>query len=123
METAPIRRCQETRARYYDTYRFADVFADVTRAPHALMAEIRAIDGVLAAEARIVKLGLLDLPDMVEPGTVLLVSLPEGEAGGLNLLHLRQGRLPDPQSAQRSRGVRRLRDSASTFAPGRRSRC
>lgn len=90
----------ETRARYYDGYRFADIFADVTRAPRALMAEIRDIDNVLAAEARIVKLGLLDLPGMVEPGTVLLVSLPEGGQAGLNRLHLRQGRLPDPQSAR-----------------------
>ena len=89
----------ETRARYYDTYRFADVFADVTRAPRALMGEIRAINSVLAAEARIVKLGLLDMPDMVEPGTVMLVSMPENGVRGLNLLYLRQGRLPDPQSA------------------------
>ncbi|WP_216842482.1 ABC transporter permease [Tabrizicola piscis] len=88
----------ETRDRYYDSYRFADVFADVTRAPRALMGEIGDIDGVLAAEARIVKLGLLDMPQMVEPGTILLVSLPA--AGGLNRLHLRQGRLPDPQSAR-----------------------
>jgi putative ABC transport system permease protein len=89
----------ETRARYYDTYRFADVFADVTRAPRALMGEIRDIDDVLAAEARIVKLGILDMPDMAEPGTMQLVSLPENSGRGLNLLHLRQGRLPDPQSA------------------------
>ncbi|MCF1710319.1 FtsX-like permease family protein [Tabrizicola sp. J26] len=89
----------ETRARYYDTYRFGDVFADLTRAPRALMSEIRSIDGVLSAEARIVKLGLLDLPDMVEPGTVQLVTVPESEGGGLNQLHLRQGRMPDPQSA------------------------
>ncbi|MDM7932880.1 FtsX-like permease family protein [Tabrizicola sp.] len=88
----------ETRARYYETYRFADVFADMTRAPGALIADIRAIDGVLAAEARIVKLGLLDMPGMVEPGTMLFVSLPDGGDGGLNRLHLRQGRLPDPQS-------------------------
>lgn len=90
----------ETRARYYDDYRFADVFADVTRAPRVLMNDIRAIDNVLAAEARIVELGLLDLPDMAEPGTMLLVSLPEGGDSGLNRLHLRQGRLPDPQSAR-----------------------
>lgn len=88
----------ETRSRYYDTYRFADVFADVIRAPRALMAEIADIDGVLAAEARIVKLGLLDMPAMAEPGAILLVSLPEGGNGGLNRLHLRQGRLPGPQS-------------------------
>lgn len=88
----------ETRARYYEANRFADVFADVTRAPRALIGEIAAIDGVLAAVGRIVKLGLIDLPDMAETGSVLFVSLPEGGGAGLNLLHLRQGRLPDPQS-------------------------
>ena len=88
----------DTRERYYETYRFADVFADVKRAPLALMAEIRGIDGVLSAAARIVKLGLLDLPDMAEPGTIMLVSLPEGGSGALNRLHLKAGRMPDPQS-------------------------
>jgi putative ABC transport system permease protein len=90
----------DTRARYYEENRFAEIFADVTRAPRTLLAEIEAIDGVLDAEARIVKLGLLDLPGMVEPGSVLFVSLPGGNGAGLNRLYLRQGRLPDPQSAQ-----------------------
>ncbi len=89
----------ETRARYYDENRFADVFADVTRAPRALLAEIEQIEGVLDAEARIVKLGLLDLEGLREPGSVLFVSLP-GQETGLNQVHLRLGRLPDPQSAQ-----------------------
>jgi putative ABC transport system permease protein len=89
----------ETRARYYEDNRFADVFADVTRAPRALLAEIRDIEGVLDAEARIVRLGLLDIEGMMEPGSVLFVSLP-GSAAGLNQLYLRQGRLPDPQSAR-----------------------
>ncbi|WP_299753378.1 ABC transporter permease [uncultured Boseongicola sp.] len=88
----------ETRTRYYEANRFADVFANVTRAPQALMGEIEAIDGVLVAEARIVKLGLLDMPGMVEPGSVMLVSLPKVAGAGLNRLHLRQGRIPGPQS-------------------------
>lgn len=87
----------ETRARYYEENRFAEVFADVTRAPRALLGEVAAIEGVLDAEARIVRLALLDLPGMVEPGSVLFVSLPEN--GGLNRLYLRLGRLPDPLSA------------------------
>ena len=87
----------ETRARYYETYRFADVFADVTRAPRALVATIRQIEGVVAADARIMKLGLLDMPGMIEPGVIMLVSLPEGD-GALNRLYLRSGRLPDPLS-------------------------
>lgn len=89
----------ETRARYYEENRFADVFADVTRAPRALLAEIEEIGGVLAAEARIVKLGLMDIDGMKEPGSVLFVSLPANDAG-LNQLYLRLGRLPDPQSAR-----------------------
>ncbi len=88
----------ETRARYYEENRFADVFADVTRAPRALLGEVAAIEGVLDAEARIVKLGLLDIPGMVEPGSVLFVSLPE--TGGFNRLYLRLGRLPDAMSAE-----------------------
>lgn len=87
----------ETRARYYDEHRFADVFADVTRAPRALLAGIAQIEGVLDAEARIVRLGLMDIEGMQEPGSVLFVSLPDNGTG-LNRLYLRLGRLPDPQS-------------------------
>lgn len=90
----------DTRDRYYIYNRFADVFADVTRAPQALLAEIAAIDGVLAAEGRIVKLGRPELPGMANPASILLVSLPQDAKLGLNLLHLRQGRLPDPLSAR-----------------------
>lgn len=35
----------DTRAQYYAENRFADVFADVTRAPRALLAEIEEIEG------------------------------------------------------------------------------
>lgn len=89
----------QTRARYYEDHRFADVFADVVRAPNALMGEIAAIEGVLQAEARIVKLGLLDLPGLMEPGAVMLVSAPRDAETGLNRLHLRLGRLADPARA------------------------
>lgn len=84
-----------TRARFYAENRFADVFASVTRAPVSLAAEIAALDGVLVAEPRIRQIALLDMPDLAEPGSVALVSLPET----LNLLYLRQGRLPDPQAS------------------------
>lgn len=89
-----------TRAQFYAENRFADVFASLTRAPVALVGDIAALDGVLVAEGRIRQLALLDLDDMAEPGSVSLVSLPEGTgAAALNRLHLRLGRLPDPQAA------------------------
>ena len=38
--------------------------AGVTRAPRTLLPQVEAIDGVLDAEGRIVKLALLDMPGM-----------------------------------------------------------
>lgn len=90
----------DTRARYYADYRFADVFADLTRAPLSLLAEVSALDGVLAAEVRIVKLGRPELPDLTAPASMKMVSLPARQGAGLNRLHLRQGRLPDPLSTR-----------------------
>lgn len=88
------RALSETRERYYADYAYADLFSDVVRAPLVLLGDIRAIPGVVQVEGRIVKLGRPEMPGMVEPASMLLVSLPEG--GGLNRLYLRQGRLPDP---------------------------
>lgn len=89
---------ERTRDAYYEQNRFAEVFASVTRAPRALLPEIAAIPGVLQAEARITRLALLDMPGMEVPGTLLLASVPDPETG-LNRLHLRLGRFPDPARA------------------------
>ncbi len=87
----------DTRARYYADHRFADIFADLTRAPLGLLEDIATLDGVLQAEARIVKLARPEIPGLAEPAALLLVSLPE--SGGLNRLYLREGRLPAPDAA------------------------
>lgn len=86
-----------TRAKYYETNRFADVFATVTRAPNGLSAEIARIDGVSAVETRIAKIALADIEGMSEPGSVLLVSVPDYHDAVLNQMHLRSGRRPDAQ--------------------------
>ncbi|MCU0907727.1 MAG: hypothetical protein MUF73_09830 [Rhodobacteraceae bacterium] len=91
----------ETRARHSDDDRVADVLADVTRAPPVLLDDIRDIDGVVKVEDRIVKRGLLEMPDLVQPDTIFLAPLPVEDGSELNCLHLQQGRLPDPQSAAR----------------------
>lgn len=87
-----------TRARYYEANGFADVFASLTRAPNTLKGDIAALDGVAAVDTRIEKLALADLPDMAEPASVLLVSLPDYRAAALNRIHLRSGRMPEPGS-------------------------
>ena len=46
---------EETRRLYYERYRFADVWAPVVRAPNALIADIRDIEGVQAAKSELVQ--------------------------------------------------------------------
>lgn len=90
------RSLAETRAAYYDRGGFADVFAQTRRAPEGLAREIAAVPGVAIAETRIVQGALLDLPDLREPASAILVSLPDGHQPRLNRLTVRTGRLPDP---------------------------
>jgi putative ABC transport system permease protein len=84
----------ETRAAYYERNRFADVFADLTRAPKIFEDEIARIPGVSAVETRIAKLALLDLPRVAEPASAMFVSIPDLREQKLNILYLRSGRLP-----------------------------
>lgn len=90
------RSLEETRSAYYERYRFADVFASAVRAPLSLAATIAAIDGVAAAEPRIVRPALLDIEGMREPATGQLISLPPDGYIAVNALALREGRLPEP---------------------------
>ena len=90
------RSLEQTRAAYYERFRFADVFAQATRAPRALLPEIAAIDGVALAEGRIAFHAVLDIAGMEEPATARVVSLPAEGGAILNLPLLRTGRMPDP---------------------------
>jgi len=79
------------RSEFYTAYRFADVFAQVKRAPEHLARSIAAIPGVAAVQTRIVMDVTLDIPGLEEPATARLVSVPERGAPPLNDLFLRQG--------------------------------
>ena len=89
---------EETRIAYYERYSFADVFAQVRRAPNSVIREIEDIPGVASVEPRIAQLALLDIPDFREPATGEFISLPDKREQTLNRLFMRQGRLPDPAS-------------------------
>lgn len=86
----------ETQARYYDEYRFADVFVQVRRAPLTVVRAISAVPGVATAEGRIVSDVTLDVPGLGEPAVGRLVSIPESGQPVLNALHLRRGRWVEP---------------------------
>lgn len=114
-----FRSLDETRIAYYERYLFADVFAQVRRAPKALVEQIAEIPGVAAVEARIAKLALLDIPDFREPATGQFLSLPERGQLALNQLYMRTGRLPDSQSIDEV-VVNENFAKAHAFAPGSR---
>lgn len=86
----------ETRDAYYERNRFADVFAGATRAPLSLAERIAAIDGVAQVATRISEHVVLDMPEMAEPATATVISLPPSGEPVLNVPLLRAGRLPDP---------------------------
>ncbi len=87
----------DTRARFYERHRFAEVFAHIERAPWDVLQELSALPGVRQAQGRVVVGVHLDMPDFDEAVTAQVVSLPEGE-DGLNQLYLREGTLPSQPS-------------------------
>lgn len=84
-----------TRAVYYERYRFADIWAPAVRAPNALIDEIREIDGVAAAQSRILAPVLFDMPNMSAPPSGVIHSLPHEGPPLVNDIHLVSGALPD----------------------------
>jgi len=99
MAVGSYRSLDETRIAYYDRYRFPDVFAIARRAPKALIQRISEIPGVAAVDARIAKLGLIDIPNFPEPATGQFISLPDTGELPLNRLYMRAGRMPTPGKA------------------------
>ncbi len=92
MSFGMIRSLEATRASYYEHYRFAELFAPVRRAPVTIMAQVRRLPGIAAADDRISAAAILDVQGIVEPVTARVHSLPS--ADGLNQLVLRSGRFP-----------------------------
>jgi putative ABC transport system permease protein len=87
---------QRTREAYYQTARFADVFAALKRAPDSLEWRIAALPGVEAVSSRVVADVTLDVTRMSEPATGRLISIPERGRPVLNDVYLRRGRWIDP---------------------------
>ena len=107
-----LRLAQQT---YYDRFRFADVFVTVKRAPLFVAGDLAAIPGVAQVTPRIVMDVALDLPDLLEPATGRLISIPAREQAILNEPFLRRGRRPEaPDEVLASEGFALAHD----FLPG-----
>jgi putative ABC transport system permease protein len=96
MSLSTVDSLHETRASYYRSYRFADVFASLKRAPLALASRIADIPGVNKVDARVVAYVNIDVTGYKDPVSGHLVSLPAEGHGGLNQVYLRSGRMTDP---------------------------
>ncbi|GAB4118337.1 MAG: ABC transporter permease [Wenzhouxiangellaceae bacterium] len=85
---------QLSRDRFYQQYRFAELFAPLKRAPESVLQRILDIEGVVQAESRIVTSASLTLANFDEPVTALIHSIPDAGEPILNRLFLRSGSLP-----------------------------
>lgn len=85
---------RQARDDYYSKHNFADIFAEVVRAPEGLIPAIRESPFIEQAEGRVVIDGLVDLKDHPEPAIGRFVSY--SSLFQLNKIYLRQGRRPLP---------------------------
>lgn len=77
---------------YYESYRFAEVFVQLKRAPDSIAPRISEIPGVGTAEFRVVADVTLDVPGLDEPAKGRIISIPKAKRPMLNDLYLREGR-------------------------------
>ncbi|MCF8473346.1 MAG: ABC transporter permease [Emcibacter sp.] len=86
---------------YYDRYQFADVFAQLKRAPDGIKQQVMDIPGISAIETRVVFGVTVQVDGMAEPASGKLISVPDGRQPLLNNLYLSRGRmlLPDEDDA------------------------
>ena len=81
-----------TREAYYQSNHFADVFASLKRAPNQLATRLAGLPGVAGVQTDIAVPVTLDLPELDEPASGLVRSLPDFGGVELNRLFLRRGR-------------------------------
>lgn len=93
-----IASLEGTRAEYYESHRFADVFGAVKRVPNHFAARLAALPGVAGVQTDIAGQVTLDLAGVDEPASGLVRSVPDFGEPELNRLFLRRGRWLAPGS-------------------------
>lgn len=100
MSLSTLRSLKATRSTYYDRYHFANVFASFKQGPLSLQTRVGSIPGVAIAEMRILKNVTLVVEGLREPAIGRLISIPDHGQPQLNQLHLRRGRMPEPNGLE-----------------------
>ncbi|HSJ96669.1 MAG TPA: ABC transporter permease, partial [Myxococcota bacterium] len=83
-----------SRDRYYDSARFAHVFATVKRAPGAVAERVRAIAGVVEVETRVVHDAQLSIEGVDPPMVARLIGADFARPPAMNRIALTNGRWP-----------------------------
>ena len=78
----------------YQNQRFAQVFANLKRAPESLADRLRDTPGVATVDTRVQAPVNIQIPGFEDPITGLALSVPDGRQPELNRLYLREGQLP-----------------------------
>ncbi|MGJ7456750.1 ABC transporter permease [Halomonas sp. RA08-2] len=84
------------RERFYASHHFAEVFADVKRAPLGVVTRLQEIEGINLIEPRVQAAMRLSVEGFDDPVRGLAQSIPDGRQPTLNRLYLVAGGLPEP---------------------------
>ena len=95
MSQATLESLQASRERYYREQAFADVFAELKRAPERVASRLAEIPGVVVVDTRIVASGRIELEGFDEPIQLQALSLSTFQSPRLNRLRLREGHQPE----------------------------
>lgn len=86
---------QTAKRKFYQESSFAELFADLKRAPNSVGERLQALPGVAQVETRIRAPIRLEIDGFSDPIRGDVVSIPDGAQPVLNRLYLREGRLPE----------------------------
>ncbi len=82
------------RSAYYRAQRLGDLFAQVKRAPRALLADLTSVSGVAEVDGRVSGDVTVLVPGSTQPATVHLVSIDPHALAPLDAVRVRRGRMP-----------------------------
>lgn len=97
LSVTTLNALQLTQERFYQQHGFAELFAELKRAPESLARRLADTPGINRLETRVRSSIRLQVPNFDDPVRGLLLSLPDGRQPGINRLYLRSGGLPDPE--------------------------
>lgn len=83
---------EQAREGFYAQARFADVFADLVRAPDSLAAQLQAMSGVADVQVSVERMVRIDLPGVDDPIVGRLIGVDARQPQRLNQLVIRAGR-------------------------------